>query len=170
MNSSIYICIVLVLIFAWYLSFSASRLDRLHHRVETSWEHLDSLLQRRAAIALEIAHLADIDPATRILLTNSAYQARGSELSEREDAERVLSESLKFLRESVVEGELSIKLSILDELATLTEKIRLAITIHLEAINAVSLVRAKMIFRFFHLAGRAKWPTRYHFEDEELKR
>ena len=43
-----------VLIF-WYLSFSAGRLDRLHHRVETSWATLDSLLQRRAAIALEVA-------------------------------------------------------------------------------------------------------------------
>ncbi|MEY4888732.1 MAG: hypothetical protein RL237_795, partial [Actinomycetota bacterium] len=30
----------LVLI-GWYLSFLASRLDRLHHRVETSWATLD---------------------------------------------------------------------------------------------------------------------------------
>ena len=40
---------------AWYLSFLAGRLDRLHNRVETSWANLDGLLQRRAAIAIEIA-------------------------------------------------------------------------------------------------------------------
>ena len=56
----------LILLLAWYLSFLAGRLDRLHHRVETSWEHLDALLQRRAAIALEISHSEEIDPATEI--------------------------------------------------------------------------------------------------------
>jgi hypothetical protein len=37
---------IFVLLFVWYLTFSATRLDRLHHRVETSWANLDSLLQR----------------------------------------------------------------------------------------------------------------------------
>jgi len=53
--SSLLILILIVAFFAWYLSYSATRLDRLHHRVETSWANLDSLLQRRAAIAIEIA-------------------------------------------------------------------------------------------------------------------
>jgi len=51
-----YIVILFVVaLAAWYLSYSATRLDRLHHRVETSWANLDGLLQRRAAIAIEIA-------------------------------------------------------------------------------------------------------------------
>ncbi len=37
---------LLVLIIGWYLSFTATRLDRLHHRVETSWANLDALLQK----------------------------------------------------------------------------------------------------------------------------
>ncbi len=168
MNNTVYVWIVIILLFAWYLSFSASRLDRLHHRVETSWEHLDALLQRRAALALEIAHLDELDPATVILLTNSAYQARGADLADREDAESALSESLKFLRHSVVSGEISLKLNLIDELTSLTEKIRMAIVIHLEAINAVKVVRSKLIFRLFRLAGRAKLPTKFHFEDEEI--
>ena len=68
--------IVLLLFFAWYLSFSASRLDRLHHRVETSWANLDAALQRRAAVALEIARLPEVDPATNLMLTSSAYAAQ----------------------------------------------------------------------------------------------
>jgi hypothetical protein len=35
----------------------------LHHRVETSWANLDGLLQRRAAVALEIAKSELADPA-----------------------------------------------------------------------------------------------------------
>ena len=88
---------LVVILFGWYLSFSASRLDRLHHRVETSWEHLDALLQRRAALALEISHQTDLDPATDLILTQSAYVSREEAISNRNDAERSLSQSLKFL-------------------------------------------------------------------------
>ena len=66
---------IFLLVFIWYLTFLATRLDRLHHRVETSWANLDGLLQRRAAIALEIARSEIADPASAMLLTAAAYQA-----------------------------------------------------------------------------------------------
>ena len=66
---------VLSLLFIWYLTFSANRLDRLHHRAETSWANLDAILQRRAALALDIAHLPNIDSASNLLLTAAAHQA-----------------------------------------------------------------------------------------------
>ena len=81
-----FLVIALALVLAWYLSFLASRLDRLHHRVETSWEHLDALLQRRAAIALEIAHLPAIDAATSLVLMASAHQAREASILERSES------------------------------------------------------------------------------------
>ena len=160
--------ILVVLLFVWYLSFTASRLDRLHHRVETSWEHLDALLQRRAALALEISHQSDLDPATDLLLTQSAYVSREEAIIDRNDAERSLSESLKFLRESAQNGEISISVSLLDELSNLTEKITLAVAIHLEVVRSVARLRSRLIYRLFHLAGNAKLPRIYSFEEESL--
>ena len=61
---AIFISTLILLITLWYLSFLATRLDRLHHRVETSWANLDGLLQRRAAVALEIARSDLADPAS----------------------------------------------------------------------------------------------------------
>ena len=159
---------MIVLIFAWHLSFSASRLDRLHHRVETSWEHLDALLQRRAALALEIAHQSDLDPALDLLLTASAYESREAPMADRNEAESLLSESLKVLRESAVSGEITIKVALLDRLVDVTEKIRIAIAIHLESVSAVENLRKKFVFKFFKLAGRAKLPFHYSFEDDQL--
>ena len=159
---------LIVLLFAWYLSFSASRLDRLHHRVETSWEHLDALLQRRAALALEISHQVDLDPATDLILTQSAYVSREEPIADRNDAERSLSESLRFLRDLAQEGEVSISVPLLDELSNLTEKITLAIAIHLEGVNSVEKLRSKFIYRLFHLAGKAKLPRIYSFEEDAL--
>ena len=157
--------VFVTLLLAWYLSFLAGRLDRLHHRVETSWEHLDALLQRRAAIALEISHSEELDPATGMLLTAAAYQAREANIIERSEAESSLSESLKFLRHESNNG---INPSLLDELARITEKISLAITIHLEAVNSARTLRNKLIFRIFRLAGHAPLPVRYSFEDDIL--
>ena len=85
---------------AWYLSYSATRLDRLHHRVETSWANLDGLLQRRAAIAIEIARSEISDPASAMLLTFAAHQAREASVRDRSQAETGLSGALGILLET----------------------------------------------------------------------
>ena len=93
-----FLSIALVVIFIiWYLSYSATRLDRLHHRVETSWANLDGLLQRRAAVALEIAKSDIADPASALLLTAAAHQARDAQMQTRSQAESGLSGALGLL-------------------------------------------------------------------------
>jgi len=166
MIKPIIVGIFLLLIAGWYLSFLASRLDALHHRVETSWAHLDSLLQRRAAIALEIAHSVSIDPATSLVLTAAAYEAREANIIERSDAEILLSQSLQLILEdeeavpSGIDGEL------LASLISITEKISVGVTIHTEAVNSARHLRNKVLVRIFRLAGHAPLPMRYSFEDD----
>jgi hypothetical protein len=152
----------------WYLSFSASRLDRLHHRVETSWATLDSLLQRRAAIALEVARSSITDPATSLLLTASAYQARSADIEDRSSAESVLSGALGMMlaeRESIVAQS---DQALLHELDQLTDKIKVAISIHVESVTRTQLIRSKLVFRLFRLAGTAPLPVTYEFEADAI--
>jgi hypothetical protein len=154
------------LLFIWYLTFSANRLDRLHHRVETSWANLDSILQRRAAIAQEIAHFGEIDPATNLILTAAAHQARVAEISQRSEAESGLSEALKLLRN---ESDIpKIHPESFRELDELTDRLRTAVAIHQEAVRATVNRRSKLIYRLFRLAGRAPLPVTYPFEDDVL--
>ena len=164
----IFLYAVLLLLVFWYLSFSAGRLDRLHHRVETSWATLDSLLQRRAAIALEIARSAITDPATSLLLTASAYQARSADIEDRSSAESVLSGALGMMlleRESIVTKSDQV---LLNELEQLTDKIKVSIAIHVEAVNRTQLIRSKIVFRVFRLAGTAPLPVTYEFEADAI--
>ena len=58
----------LVFLLAWYLSYSASRLDRLHAKVEGALSALDAALVRRAEAALELANSGSLDPATGFLV------------------------------------------------------------------------------------------------------
>lgn len=152
----------------WYLSFSATRLDRLHHRVETSWANLDGLLQRRAAVALELARSDMADPASSLLLTAAAYEAREAPISIRSMAESGLSGALGLLQSDFgIEPNL-VDNALLKELSNLTEKIRVAISIHVDAVSRTRMVREKLIFKIFRLAGRAPLPVTYEFEDDVL--
>lgn len=162
------IVVVLILMIIWYLSFSASRLDRLHHRVETSWATLDSLLQKRAAIATEIIRESNLDPASAYLISSSARAARDAMIADRSEAESVLSESLKMIQEISYDESLELPSDLLVELSDVTAKIKVAINLHLEAVNAAKNVRRKLIIRLFRLAGKAPEPVRYAFEDDVL--
>ena len=153
---------------AWYLSYSATRLDRLHHRVETSWANLDGLLQRRAAIAIEIARSEISDPASAMLLTFAAHQAREASVRDRSQAETGLSGALGILLEtsSHISGE--IEKDLIRELRELTKKIKMAVAMHVDAVTRTQLVRKKWINRIFRLAGTAPEPVTYEFEGDVL--
>ena len=157
-----------ILLFIWYLTFLATRLDRLHHRVETSWANLDGLLQRRAAIALEITHSEIADPASAMLLTAAAYQARAASIENRSIAESGLSGALGLLLADGQSSQRPAEIVLLRELSELTDKIRIAIALHVDAVTRTQLVRAKLIVRIFRLAGTAPLPITYEFESDVL--
>ena len=163
-----FLLFAIALLLLWYLSFSATRLDRLHHRVETSWANLDGLLQRRAAIALELARSDRADPASSLLLTAAAYQARDASIITRSQAESGLSGALGLLQNDLTLESKPGEQELLRELSELTNKIRVAIVIHVDAVNRTRVVRQKLIFKVFRLAGRAPLPVTYEFEDDVL--
>ncbi|CAB4548142.1 MAG: hypothetical protein RL270_54 [Actinomycetota bacterium] len=168
MNLETLLTLLAIVIIGWYLSFLASRLDRLHHRVETSWATLDSLLQQRAALAQQIVAESNLDPATAYLISTSAISARKANIIERSAAESVLSESLKLVQNSAQDNSLELPSELLVELSDITNKVKMAINIHLEAVNATRNVRSKIFIRLFRLAGKAPLPVRYEFEDDSL--
>ncbi|CAB4332816.1 MAG: hypothetical protein F2851_01675 [Actinobacteria bacterium] len=156
----------IVSILAWYLTFLATRLDRLHGRVETSWANLDGLLQRRAAIAIEIARSEIADPASALLLTFTAHQAREASVRDRSQAESGLTGALSILLENAESISTPIELSLVQELDELTAKIKVAIAMHIEAVTRTQMVRKKFLIRFFRLAGHAPEPMVYEFEGD----
>ena len=166
--SEFVIALFLIAFFAWYLSYSATRLDRLHHRVETSWANLDGLLQRRAAIAIEIARSDISDPASSLLLTFAAHQAREASVRDRSQAETGLTGALGILIESSTSISGPIEQDLIRELKELTEKIKMAISMHVDAVARTQMVRKKWFMRFFRLAGNAPEPVTYEFEGDVL--
>ncbi len=157
--------LIMMLLVVWYLSFTATRLDRLHHRVETSWANLDAALKTRSALALEIARSNLVDPATSMLLLAAAHVAVVAGQEERGDAEGELSELLlSLLAEEALESDDEI----FNELKSARDRLRVAIALHLEAVTRTQAQRKRPLVRLFRLAGRAPLPVRYPFEDIEV--
>lgn len=167
MNELIFIALFIAFL-AWYLTFLATRLDRLHGRVETSWANLDGLLQRRAAIAIEIARSEISDPASSLLLTFAAHQARDASVRDRSQAETGLTGALGILIEGADSISSPSELDLVRELDELTQKIKVAIAMHVEAVDRTQMVRKKFLIRLFRLAGHAPAPVIYEFEGDVL--
>lgn len=96
MTWTIVVLVVLaVVLWSFYVSWRASRLDRLHNRVEAARTALDLALVRRASAASELASSGQLDPATSLLLADAVRRARGAPPAERDLAESDLTRALR---------------------------------------------------------------------------
>jgi hypothetical protein len=175
MDAGLLLALLVLALLAWYLSFSASRLDRLHHRVEGARSALDAQLVRRAETAVELATSGALDPASGLLVAGAAAEAL--EAGEREDlgehgreaAESDLSRALQAaiapdtvqaLRDDPFAGPL------LERLRAACHRVQLARRFHNDAVTDATRVRAKRISRWARLAGRALPPQTFEMDDD----
>lgn len=152
--------IAVVAVVAWYLSFTATRLDRMHHRVETSGASLDAALQRRASVAMEFANAHLLDPAQSMILAAAAHDAREAHESQRVNAESDLTyallsvfddeESVAALRENPL-GE-----DLIAEMGEANRRLEFAVASFNDAVESARIVRSKPIVKLLRLAGHAQ--------------
>lgn len=160
--------LAVLLALGWYLSYTAVRLDRLHHRVKGTAAALDAQLVRRAEAALEVAYLAGIDPASATLLATSAGQALDHDEpwdDQRLDAESELTEVLRVTQEPTGADAAEVA-ELLDRLRGTGERVQLARRFHNEAVQEARDVRGQRLVRFLHLAGNARVPLPIEFDDD----
>ncbi|GGL23390.1 hypothetical protein [Phycicoccus endophyticus] len=170
---------------AWYLSYAAARLDRLHTKVEGAMSALDAQLVRRAEATLELATSGALDPATALLLTDAATESierttehplaedllDGQHFGGREQVEATLTEVLSLtLTDELVtglraEGDELVE-EALERIGASALRVRMARRFHNDAVREVRRVRAKRAVRWFRLAGHAGLPERVEFDDE----
>jgi hypothetical protein len=175
--------LAVLLVLGWYLSYSASRLDRLHHRVETLRAALDAQLARRAAAAVEAAPL--LDPASGLLVADAAAEALAAGET-RSETEWLEAGGQARQMEEEIENDLTRALHVafgdLDEVATLRDaaplaaqsldlltqactRVQLARRFHNDAVAAAVRVRRKPVVRWTRLAGHAAMPAMVEIDD-----
>ena len=173
MSWTLLIVIVVVLVlFGVYLSATAGRLDRLHHRVDMAYSSLDVQLLRRSSLALEVAMSGMIDPGAALVLADAAILAQDGDRPPlaRGQAESDLTKAITVTIGSVEDTE---ALCATDEgralIASLSgsiHKAALSRRFYNDAVRACRAVRRQQLVRLFRLAGRTAWPRTVEMDDD----
>ncbi|WP_433323999.1 hypothetical protein [Spirillospora sp. CA-294931] len=162
--------VAVVFLVGVYVSWRATRLDRLHVRVETARAALDAALVRRAAVALELAASRLLDPATSLVLATAAHEARTADADAREFAESDLSRALRAVVDqpgfAVALGEKGDGQDVLDELGSAAAKVVYARRFYNSAVASARVARRKLLIRVLPLAGRAPLPDFFEIDDD----
>jgi hypothetical protein len=168
----VWVALVVVALAVWYFSFLATRLDRLHARVEGAAGALDAQLVRRSSTALQLATSGVLDPASALLLAGAAHEAREAEGTtgpDREQAESDLTRALHAVlghpaEVAALEADPTGR-GVLAELAVACHRATLARRFHNDAVRAARVVRRKRVVRLLRLAGHAAWPASFEADD-----
>jgi hypothetical protein len=160
---------LVVIVSASWLTWTANRLDRIHHRIDVARAALDGQLQRRSGAALELAASDSLDPPSRLLLLDAAHHARNAQPPDVEHAETVLSQSLR----AVLGDDEEVRMlradpdlgPLVDELAASSARVELARRFHNDAVDSALALRSRRHVRWLRLAGHAEEPHPVDFDD-----
>ena len=171
------VLVLAVAVVVLYLSQTAARLDRLHHRVETSRTALHGQFTDRANEVLSLASSGRLDPASSVLLADAADTALEAARSadppfdrRRCQAESDLTRALEvtFSAPELVseilaqpDGDRT-----LAGLAAAVQKAAWSRRFHNDAVRSCLAVRRQRSVRWFRLAGSAAAPRSVELDDE----
>lgn len=162
---------VVLLVVLGLLSWTATRLDRMNHRVETARAALQAALQGRSAVALELALSGLLDPASSLLVADAAHRARAADTDGLIRAETDLTQALRAAIAAGAEPDgaevpgPALDAETLAEIGHACLYVTMARRIYNDAVaHAVSL-RGLRVVRWFRLAGHSVAPETIDFDD-----
>ena len=156
----------------WRLSALASRIDRLHHRIELARVSLDTQLVRRARATEALAVSDLLDPPSAMILARAASNCRNVDPGDPAGRAIVESELSRDLREVIADPQDVEALrstlpgrELVDDLASACQHVMLARRFHNDGVQAVRLLRSGRLVRLFRLAGSAPEPAMVELDD-----
>ncbi len=170
MQTSYWIVLVLVLfIYAIYLSNVAGRLDRLHLKVENARQALDRQLALRTSICKEIIKLSVLDQNLVSELENAlkdSIQEESLEIHTQQEWE--IETRVSIALSNIFDDEKITKIindkKLLTEIAAAIRRVSYALTFYNDAAKSAIKVRKRWTVRFFRLFGRAVMPEIISFQ------
>ena len=158
-----------VVLWSFYISWRASRLDRLHNRVEAARTALDLALLRRAAAASELASSGLLDPATSLLLADAVRRARQVGPAERDLAESDLTRALRatlgdpdFRKELIGDDGAA---ELVAEVEAGAQQVFIARKFYNDLAGRAVDARRRPLAKVLHLYGSAKQPEFFDMDD-----
>ncbi len=170
MTGTIIVLVLLALVlWGFYVSWRASRLDRLHNRVEAARTALDLALVRRASAASQLASSGLLDPATSLLLADAVRRVGEVGPAERDLAESDLTRALRatlgdpdFRKELAADHAAA---ELVAEVEAAAPQVFIARTFYNDLAGRTVYARRRPLARALRLAGSAPLPGFFDMDD-----
>jgi hypothetical protein len=150
---------VTVVLFAW-VSWTVTRLDRLHGRTALARSALDSALVRRAAALQALASHPDtaLGPKREARLLELAAASLDADDGAREAAENDLSRALRDIPAGADPA-------LLADLTDAARRVALARRFYNDAVRDTRTLRGRRMPRLLHLAGHREMPAFFDIDE-----
>lgn len=158
------VAVVVAVLLSMWVTFTLTRLDRLHARVDAAWAALDAQLVRRAAALQHMAESSDsvVPPDLR----QSCEQVAQAALSVRGDAERQAAENaVGHLIGRLAEVAEPLPSDAEAELREGAARVRVARRFYNDAVRDTRSLRSRRMPRLLHLSGRRVMPAFFDIDD-----
>jgi hypothetical protein len=160
------LAVALAVLLTLWVTFTLTRLDRLHARVDAAQAALDAQLVRRAAALLHLAESADsgVPAGLRPALHATANRALGAS-----DAGAARQAAENAVGRAVAELALlpaGLQSDAAAELAEAAARVRIARRFYNDAVRDTRALRARRLPRLFRMAGHREMPEFFDIDDD----
>lgn len=158
------LAVVLAVLLSMWVTFTLTRLDRLHARVDAAWAALDAQLVRRAAALQHVAEAPDNGVSAEQRgpcdgVARAALAAQGER--DRQEAENAVGRMIAALAGS---GQ-PLPPAARDDLREGSARVQVARRFYNDAVRDTRSLRARRMPRLLHLAGRREMPQFFDIDD-----
>jgi hypothetical protein len=158
------LAVVAAVLLSMWVTFTLTRLDRLHARVDAARAALDAQLVRRAAALQHVAEAPEtgIDAAGRARYAEIAQAALTTTGPEgREAVENAVGRAVR----DVAGGSVAIEQEPAAELREAAARVQVSRRFYNDAVRDTRTLRARRMPRLLRLAGRAELPQFFDIDD-----
>lgn len=153
------VLVVAAILLTWWVTFTITRLDRLHARIDAAQAAMDAQFVRRAAaLALAAEH---VPPPLSDQLSAAAHGALNALEFQREQAENDVSRAIAAMAAS----QAAVPPAVLGELNEASARSAIARRFYNDAVRDTRSLRARRLPRALRLAGRRALPQFLDIED-----
>ncbi len=157
------LAVVAAVLLSMWVTFTATRLDRLHARVDAARAALDAQLVRRAAALL---HLAETASGLRAARRAACEETAGHALAAEDDAGRQAAENrVGRAVADLLAGPEALAPAATAELREAAVRVRLARRFYNDAVRDTRTLRVRKMPRLLRLAGHAELPSYFDIDD-----
>ena len=158
--------VLLAVVLTMWVTFTLTRLDRLHARVDAAQAALDAQLVRRAAALLHVAEspVSGVSDAHRLQIERLAQAALASSSAD-ENREAIENSVGRTLVELIDQRSVELRADAEEELREASARVLIARRFYNDAVRDTRALRARRMPRVLRLAGRRTLPRFFDIDD-----